>query len=74
MEGLETKEVKVETKEVVKTFRLAPSEDARLPGQIELAYKLGYIKSQTLQEYMMFCLNCGFTRMKDEYKQRKGIR
>lgn len=69
-----TTEQVVETKVKEKLFRLKPEEDARLPKLIEYAYTAGYIAKQSFQDYMVFCLNCGFTRLKDEYESRKGRR
>jgi len=57
-----------------KIFRLRPEEDARLPKMIEYAYKAGYIAKPSFQEFMLFSLNCAFTRLKDDYEVRKGRR
>lgn len=57
-----------------KMFRLKPEEDARLPKMIEYAYKAGYIAKPSFQEFMLFALNCTYTRLKDEYEARKGRR
>jgi len=61
-------------KSIVKSFRLKPEEDAKLPKLIEYAYKAGYITKQSFQEFMVFALNCAHTRLKQEYEQRKGRR
>lgn len=66
-----TEEV-VETKVKDKIFRLKPEEDAKLPKLIEFAHKAGYLAKPSFQEYMMFCLNCAFTRLKEEYELRRG--
>jgi len=57
-----------------KMFRLKPEEDARLPKMIEYAYKAGYIAKPSFQEFMLFTLNCAYTRLKDDYEARKGRR
>ncbi|MBA7685059.1 hypothetical protein ES703_93474 [subsurface metagenome] len=63
-----------ETKVKDKIFRLKPEEDAQLPSLIEFAHKAGYITKPTLQEFMVFCINCAFTRLKGDYEARKGRR
>ena len=63
-----------ETKVKDKIFRLKPEEDAQLPGLIEFAYKAGYIKKPSFQEFMIFSINCAYTRLKGEYESRKGRR
>ena len=57
-----------------KLFRLKPEEDARLPKLIEYAQKAGYIKKASFQEFMIFAINCAYTRLKSEYEQTKGRR
>lgn len=57
-----------------KIFRLKPEEDERLPPLIEYAYRAGYLKKPSFQEFMVFCINCAFTRLKEEYESRKGRR
>ena len=57
-----------------KLFRLKEEEDARLPGLIEFAYRAGYLKKPSFQEFMVFCINCAYSRLKDEYEHRKGRR
>ena len=57
-----------------KMFRLKPEEDAKLPSIIEYANKAGYIAKPSFQEFMLFALNCAYTRLKDEYEARKGRR
>ena len=64
----------VEPKAKEKIFRLKPKEDIRLGRLIEYAYRAGYIPKWSFQNYMMFALNCAFTRLKDEYEQKKGRR
>lgn len=64
----------IEPKVKDKIFRLKPEEDAKLPRLIEYAHKAGYIEKQSFQEYMIFCLNCAYTRLKGEYETRKGRR
>lgn len=68
-------EVKTEeTKSVVKSFRLRPEEDGKLPKLIQYAHKAEYIEKPSFQEFMLFALNCAYARLKDEYEQRKGRR
>ena len=67
-----TQEVEPKIKE--KLFRLKEEEDAKLPGLIEFAYRAGYLKKPSFQEFMVFSINCAFMHLKDEYKQRKGRR
>ena len=55
-----------------KIFRLKEDEDARLPGLIEFAYRSGYLKKPSFQEFIVFCINCAYSRLKNEYGQRKG--
>jgi len=57
-----------------KIFRLKEDEDAKLPDLIEFAYRAGYLKRPSFQEFMVFCINCAYTRLKNEYTQRKGRR
>lgn len=57
-----------------KIFRLKVEEDEKLPSLIEFAYRAGYLKKPSFQEFMIFCINCAYTRLKDEYEQRKGRR
>ncbi len=57
-----------------KLFRLKEDEDAKLLGLIEFAYRAGYLKKPSFQEFMVFCINCAYTRLKDEYEQRRGRR
>lgn len=65
-------EATTELKVKEKLFRLRPEEDARLPTLIKYAYQAGYIRKESFQDYMLFALNCAYTRLKDEYEQRKG--
>jgi len=53
-------------------FRLTEQEGERLPKLIEYAFKAGYIKKESIQDFMVFALNCVFSRLKGEYEQRKG--
>ena len=57
-----------------KIFRLKEEEDAKLPGLIEFAYRAGYLKKPSFQEFMVFCINCAYTRLKDEYERSRGRR
>jgi len=57
-----------------KLFRLKEEDDAKLPELIEFAYRAGYLKKPSFQEFMVFCINCAYTRLKNEYAQRKGRR
>ena len=57
-----------------KIFRLKMEEDAKLPQIIVFAHRLGYIKKPSFQEFMVFCIHCAYTRLKDEYEQRRGRR
>ena len=68
----EVPEAEVKIKE--KMFRLKEDEDARLPGLIEFAFRAGYLKKPSFQEFMVFSINCAYTRLKSEYEQRKGRR
>lgn len=61
-------------KAVEKIFRLKPEEDEKLPKLIEYAHKAGYLTKPSFQEFMIFCINCTYTRLKDEYEQRRGRR
>jgi len=63
-----------ELKSIVKSFRLMPSEDAKLPKLIEYAHKAGYLTKPSFQEFMLLALNCAYTRLKDEYEKKKGRR
>ena len=65
-------EVEVKIKE--KLFRLKEDEDARLPGLIEFAFRAGYLKKPSFQEFMVFSINCAYSRLKNEYEHRKGRR
>lgn len=68
----EVEQVQPKLKE--KLFRLREDEDAKLPSLIEFAFRAGYLKKPSFQEFMVFCINCAYTRLKDEYEQRKGRR
>ena len=57
-----------------KLFRLKEEEDAKLPSLIEFAYRAGYLKKPSFQEFMVFCINCAYTRLKDEYERARGRR
>jgi len=52
----------------VKGFRLKPSEEALIEQLIKYAYMAGLIKEKTFQAYMMFCLNCGYARLHQDFK------
>lgn len=69
-----TTEQAPQSREIQKIFRLLPEEDAQLPDLIQFAYKAGYITKPSFQEFMVFCINCAFTRLKGEYEARKGRR
>ena len=53
---------------------LKEDEDAKLPQLIEFAYRAGYLKKPSFQEFMVFCINCAYTRLKEEYERSKGRR
>jgi len=55
-----------------KLFRIKEDEDAKLPSLIEFAFRAGYLKKPSFQEFMVFCINCAYSRLKNEYEQRKG--
>jgi len=57
-----------------KLFRLREDEDAKLPPLMEFAYRAGYIKKPSFQEFMIFCINYTYTGLKNEYEQRRGRR
>ena len=65
-------------KRIVKSFRLTPAEEARIPKLMEIANELGHDvnghKIETFQDYIIFALNCAYTRLKDEYEMWKGRR
>ena len=70
-----TKEVQEDQPKIKeKLFRLKEEEDARLPSLIEFAFRAGYLKKPSFQEFMVFCINCAYTRLKNEYEQRRGRR
>ncbi len=57
-----------------KLFRLKEEEDAKLPQLIEFAHRAGYLKKPSFQEFMIFSINCAYTRLKEEYERSKGRR
>lgn len=70
MTAQEVQEVQPKVKE--KLFRLKEEEDAKLPRLIELAHRLGLIKKQSLQEFMIFSINCAYDYIKREYEGMRG--
>jgi len=69
-----TKQGEGEQKIKEKIFRLKEEEDAKLPEIIEFACRAGYLQKPSFQEFMVFCINCTYARLKNEYEQRKGRR
>jgi len=61
-----------ETKAREIKFRVTEGEGERLPTLIKYAKQAGYIKKESIQDFMIFALNCAFSRLKGEYEQRKG--
>jgi len=60
-------------REVQKICRLRPEEDQLVMSVfIPMAHKMGCIKEPSLQNYMIFALNCAAGRLRDVYKQRIG--
>lgn len=56
-----------------KIFRLLPEEDDKLTNSlIPLAYKLKCISAPSLQNYMIFALNCAYVQLKQVYEAQKG--
>jgi hypothetical protein len=50
---------------------VAADEDEKLDILIELAYEMRSISKLTLQEFMLFSIDCARERLKPEYMQRK---
>ncbi len=55
---------------VQKKFRLKKEEDARLDALISYAHKAGYIGEPSIQQYMIFALNCAFGFMQERWNQK----
>jgi|GEM_PF-6259853 hypothetical protein len=60
-------------KEVQKLFRLSEEEDAKLPQLIDVAFKRGYIKKATLQEYVCWAMNCALAYQMQNHKRHRGM-
>jgi len=52
-------------------FRLPAEEEAKLEKLIEFAHKMGSITKPSLQEFMVFAINCAYEHLKKEYTRHK---
>jgi hypothetical protein len=68
VEGTQETEVK-QTKD--KMFRITEAENQKLQLLIELAYTLDEISNATLQEFMLYSIDCARERLKLVYAQKR---
>ena len=70
VDGQTSQDMTEGTKLVGEFFRLPASEHEQVQRLIVLAHKLGFIKKPSLQEFMVFAINCAFTYVKEEFRNR----
>lgn len=63
----------MEEKIIQKAFRLTAEENEKLTQLIEYAYKAGYISEPSFQKYIIFALNCAYTKMKEDFIAKRGM-
>jgi hypothetical protein len=54
-----------------KLFRMTAEEDEKLDTLIKLAYEMRSITKPTLQEFMLFAIDCARERLKLVYAQKR---
>ena len=64
-------EILRQPKDREKLFRVTAKEDEKLDPLIKLAYEMEDISKPTLQEFMLFAIDCARERLKVEYAQRR---
>ncbi len=62
-----------EPKTVVKAFRITQVEDEKLTKIVEYCHKAGYIPTTSMQDFMVFCLNCAYKQLEPEITRRAMI-
>ena len=56
-----------------KIFRLTEEEDQKLEDLVKLCHKMAFIKKATVQDFMIFAINCARAYCKQAYETAKGL-